>query len=202
MKKTIVAIYGSPRKRGNTEKLMDSFLAGTKSGPAGNNLHIEKVAAARLNISPCRGCRNCSRTGQCIIEDDMQDVYGLLEKADLVAVASPIFFTTVSGYLKAVVDRCQRYWSLKYELKRRIIHKERQGIFFSCAGSDSDSIFDCARKVIRSFFDVLYINYHSDYVFNQIDELGDIDKHPRALNQVYEWGKSKQFYDLLKVGEK
>lgn len=197
----ILAIYGSPRKRGNTEKLMNSFLTGLQEGKVGENLVLEEVRPANLNLSSCRGCRSCSRTGRCRIDDDMQRVYPLLEKADLIAVASPVFFTSVSGYLKALIDRCQRYWSLKYEHKKRVVSKERKGLFFSCAGSGSKTVFDCSRKVIRSFFDVLFVEYHSDYVYPQIDELGDIDKHPLALKQAYELGKSKQIYELIKVGE-
>ncbi|MDD5622195.1 MAG: flavodoxin family protein [Actinomycetota bacterium] len=99
----IAAIYGSPRKKGNTGLLLDSFLEGTVSAAAVSkkDLEIKKIITASLNISSCRGCGNCSKTGECIIDDDMQQVYKDLIEADFLAVASPVFFTTVSGYLKA-----------------------------------------------------------------------------------------------------
>ena len=201
MEKNILAVYGSPRTGSNTSTLMASFIAGVEENPAGGSLKVHRLRINSLDISPCRGCRSCSLTGQCVIQDDMQKVYGLLEKADFIAVASPIFFTSVPAGLKALIDRCQKYWSLKYELRQKVVESQRQGIFLSCAGSGSGKIFDCARKVIRSFFDVLDINYHSDYVYLKVDEKGDINKHPHALKQVYDWGRSEQFYNLLKVGE-
>jgi uncharacterized protein (UPF0335 family) len=114
-----------------------------------------------------------------------------LTEADFLAVASPVFFTTVSGYLKALIDRCQRFWSLKYEHKKRIITKKRKGIFISAAGSGVDDIFDCPRKVIRSFFDVLYVDYLCDFVFNNVDRQGDIAKNEKALGDLYRFGKNE-----------
>jgi len=191
----IAAIYGSPRKKGNTGLLLDSFLEGTVSAAAGSkkDLEIKKIITASLNISSCRGCGNCSKTGECIIDDDMQQVYKDLIEADFLAVASPVFFTTVSGYLKALIDRCQRFWSLKYEHKKRIIGKDRKGIFISTAGSNSVNIFDCPKKVIRSFFDVLYVDYLYDFVFNNVDRKGDILKNKEYLETLYKFGKEKLF---------
>ncbi len=191
----IAAIYGSPRKKGNTGLLLDNFLEGAVSAAASSkkDLEIKKIMTANLNISPCRGCRNCSKTGECIIDDDMQQVYKELIEADFLAVASPVFFTTVSGYLKALIDRCQRFWSLKYEHKKRIIEKNRKGIFISTAGSNSVNIFDCPKKVIRSFFDVLYVDYLCDFVFNNVDSQGDILKNKESLETLYGFGKEKLF---------
>ena len=191
----IVAIYGSPRKKGNTSLLLDKFLEGAISaaGKSQKDLKIEKIITADLNISPCRECRNCSRTGECIISDDMQQVYKELIEADFLAVASPVFFTTVSGYLKALIDRCQRFWSLKYEHKKRIIEKDRKGIFISTAGSRFSNIFDCPEKVIRSFFDVLYVDYLRNLVFNSVDSQGDILKNKKAMETLYRFGKEKLF---------
>ena len=187
----IVAIYGSPRKKGNTSLLLDRFLEGVISAAckSGKDLKIKKIITADLNISPCRGCRNCSKTGECIVKDDMQQVYKELIEADFLAVTSPVFFTTVSGYLKALIDRCQRFWSLKYEQKKRIVKKDRKGIFISTAGSEQENIFDCPEKVIRSFFDVLYVDYLRNFVFNSVDDQGDILKNEEAMKILYVFGK-------------
>jgi NAD(P)H-dependent FMN reductase len=191
----ILAIYGSPRKKGNTSILLDRFIEGATEpcSKTGTDVIIKKIAVSDLNISPCRGCHNCSRTGGCIVDDDMQQVYKELAEADFLAVASPVFFTTVSGYLKALIDRCQRFWSLKYEHKEKIITKKRKGIFISTAGSAFKDIFDCPRKVIRSFFDVLYVDYLCDFVFNNVDKQGDILKDDGAVETLYRFGKDKSY---------
>jgi len=188
---SILLVYGSPR-RGNTDELMNCFEKGLLSNENinHNNLLINKIFVKDMNFSPCMECRHCSIDGNCTVKDEMQDVYPELISCDFIAVSSPVFFTTVSGYLKAFIDRCQRFWALKYELKQRIIQKERKGIFISTAGSSYGTIFECPRKVVRSLFDVLYIKYERDFVYNNIDFKGDILKHPEALDEVFEYARN------------
>jgi multimeric flavodoxin WrbA len=191
----IVAIYGSPRKKGNTSLLLDEFLKGAiaADGLSEKDLKIKKIITADLNISPCKECGNCSKTGECIVNDDMQQVYKELIEADFLVVTSPVFFTTVSGYLKALIDRCQRFWSLKYEHRKKVIKKNRKGIFISTAGSEFRNIFDCPKRVIRSFFDVLYVDYLRDFVFNNIDNPGDILRDKKAMETLYRFGREEAF---------
>lgn len=187
----IAAIYGSPRFDGNTAALMDKFLEGVKDGTVscGRDIVTEKIAASKLDISPCRECGSCSRTGECIVQDDMQGIFNILIEADFIAVSSPVFFTTVSAYLKALIDRCQRFWVLKYERQEKIIKKERKGAFIGTSGSGSSTIFDCPKKVIRAFFDVLYVEYDKDFLHKSTDSKGDILKNRQALEEIYEYGK-------------
>lgn len=189
---SILLIYGSPRRNGNTNELMNRFEKGLLNNKNINqdNLIIDKVIVRDLKFSPCIECRHCSTGGECAVQDEMQDIYPKLISHDFIAVSSPIFFTTVSGYLKSFIDRCQRFWALKYELKKRIIEKERKGIFISTAGSDSETIFDCSRKVMRAFFDVLYVKYDKDFIYNKVDSKGDILKKPEALEEIYSYARN------------
>lgn len=192
----LVAVYGSPRRGGNTDTLLNRFLEGVSSCNMldQDSLKVEKIFASNLEISSCRGCGSCSKTGECIVQDEMQALYAKLIDCDLLAVASPIFFTTVSGYLKAFIDRFQRFWALKYELKRKIIVKEnRKGILISTAGSKPKDIFDCTKKVMRALFDVLYIEYFCDFLFNNTDQKGDILKNQEAIGGIYDFGKKGLF---------
>jgi multimeric flavodoxin WrbA len=217
----IAAIYGSPRRGGNTDELLNKFLAGLKDcgmfltgknlnqkpesagsvssdkdpgfknvepKTAGLKLSIEKIILSNLKISPCRECRHCSIDGECIVNDDMQQIYPKMIDCDLLVIASPVFFTSVSGHLKAFVDRFQRFWALKYELGKNIISKtDRKGVLLSCAGSKPPGIFDCTKKITRALFDVLYIKYYADFLYNNIDFKGDILKDPDNLKRVYEF---------------
>ena len=188
----VVAIYGSPRIGGNTAILMDHFLKGVveNAGYSKDTVMIDSLLIKEKNISPCRECSNCSKTGECIIADDMQGIYRLLIEADFIAVASPVFFTTVSGYLKAMIDRCQRFWVLKYEHNKKIIKKTRGGIFISTSGSGRVDIFNCPIKVIRSFFDVLFVDHLKDFTFNGMDKKGEILNNKKAITALYEFGKN------------
>lgn len=192
----LVAVYGSPRRDGNTDILLNKFLEGVSSCGMMDqgSLKVEKIFTSNLRISPCRECGNCSKTGECVVQDEMQALYCQLIDCDFLAVASPVFFTTVSGYLKTFIDRFQRLWALKYELKRKIIVKEnRKGILISTAGSEPEDIFNCTKKVMRALFDVLYIEYSRDFLFNNTDKKGDILKNQDALQQVYDFGRKGLF---------
>lgn len=188
----VLMIYGSPRRGGNTDKLMRKFKEGLikNKNMDQNNIEIEEVIIRNLKFSSCIECRHCSIDGECFIKDEMQNIYPKLINCDFMAVASPVFFTTVSGFLKAFIDRCQRFWALKYELKVDIINKERKGIFISTAGSSIETIFDCPQKVIRSFFDVLYVKYDNDFLYNDIDFKNDILKHPDTLNEIFNFAQN------------
>ena len=187
---SVLLVYGSPRRNGNTDELINKFEEGLikNKNIEHSFLSIEKVIVRNLKFSPCIECRKCSINGECAVKDEMQEVYGKLINCDFLAVSSPIFFTAVSGYLKSFIDRCQRFWILKYELKKQVIQKERKGIYISTAGSGSDTIFDCSRKTIRALFDVLNVKYDRDFAYKNIDFKGDILKFPKALEEVFEYG--------------
>ncbi|MCL4415814.1 MAG: flavodoxin family protein [Actinobacteria bacterium] len=195
----VVAVYGSPRRGGNTDELLNKFLTGLENcvsfnSGTGLRLDIEKIFISDLKISSCRECRHCSIDGDCAVNDDMQQIYPKLMECNLAAIASPIFFTTVSGHLKAFIDRFQRFWVLKYELSKKVITVgNRKGILFSCAGSEPEDIFDCTKKAMRALFDVLYIKYFADFCYNNIDLKGDILKNQDILDFVYEFGKKGEF---------
>ncbi|HEX7561345.1 MAG TPA: flavodoxin family protein [Candidatus Humimicrobiaceae bacterium] len=195
----VIALYGSPRRGGNTDVLLNRFIEGLKSSArfstgSGPILNIEKIIISNLKISPCRECRHCSIDGECSVNDEMQQIYPKMMDCDLLLIASPVFFTSVSGYLKAFIDRFQRFWALKYELDKKIINKTgRKGILLSCAGSKPPDIFDCTKKITRALFDVLYIKYYADFLYNSIDFKGDILKNPDDLKRVYEFAKTGEF---------
>ena len=187
---SILLVYGSPRRNGNTDELMNKFEEGLHQNEQiiRSSLSIEKIFVSSLKFSPCIECRHCSIDGECALKDEMQEVYNKLDSCDFLAVSSPVFFTSVSGYLKSFIDRCQKFWALKYELKKEAVHKERNGIFIGTAGSASDTIFECPKKVIRALFDVLYVRYDKDFLYKNIDFKGDISKIPEALKEVFEYG--------------
>lgn len=103
----ILVINGSPKGRGsNTYKLTQAFLAGMKDG-SGEPLEIEEIETRRLDIRPCRGCFSCwnKTPGTCCIQDDMREVIGKLLWADVTVWSFPLYYYTVPGGLKNLIDR-------------------------------------------------------------------------------------------------
>ena len=97
----VVGIVCSPRRRGNTEILVNEALASAKDSGA----EVELVTVADKNIAPCDGCDSCKKTRKCRIEDDMQEIYSKLLEADGIIFGTPVYFWSVTAQAKALIDR-------------------------------------------------------------------------------------------------
>ena len=105
--KKVISIMGSPRKNKNTDMLLDTFTNGVLE----NEYSVKKVYLREKKISPCVACGYCEKTGECIIKDDMNEIYTLFDEGDIFVIASPLYFNTVSSLTKIMIDRCQKYFS-------------------------------------------------------------------------------------------
>ena len=84
----VLGIQGSPRKKGNSDILLDKCLDGARGAGA----EVEVLRPSALKISGCMECGGCDNTGECVVKDDMQDVYPLFDEAERIVLAAPIFF--------------------------------------------------------------------------------------------------------------
>ncbi len=100
----VLAIQGSPRKKGNTALLLEHYLSGLEENHS--DVEIERVFLQEKDIAPCTGCYTCiNEESSCIIDDDMQGLYGRIIEADLLIFATPIYWWSISAQLKVFVDR-------------------------------------------------------------------------------------------------
>jgi multimeric flavodoxin WrbA len=97
----VVGIVGSPRKNGNTEILMREVLRVARE----DGCETEMFLMSENHVAPCDACARCFEIGSCIIQDDMQDLYAMMERADAIIFGSPVYFGSVSAQTKAVMDR-------------------------------------------------------------------------------------------------
>lgn len=107
MKKNVLILSGSPRKGGNSDLLCDEFARGAQQ--AGHT--VEKLRVAELKIGYCRGCYACKKTGKCAIDDDMAQVLQKMIDADVLVLASPVYFYSIDAQLKALIDRTVARWT-------------------------------------------------------------------------------------------
>jgi len=102
----VLVLFGSPRKNGNTSKLVKGFVEGVQA--SGNE--VEVLDVAKLHISPCVNCNYCmSHNGQCVQKDDNDKVREAVLSADVVCFASPIYYYGLSAQLKLAIDRFYAY---------------------------------------------------------------------------------------------
>jgi len=98
----ILILSGSPRKGGNTDLLVEAFVKG-----ASQKHHVEVVSVHDYKVNPCMGCNACfkSESNSCVQKDDMSLIYEKMAVADMLVIASPVYFYGLSAQLKAVIDR-------------------------------------------------------------------------------------------------
>jgi len=187
--KKVIGIAGSPRRSGNSERVLDSVLKGVEI--AGN--YIEKIVIRDLNISPCNSCGGCYSSGICVINDDMQNMYSKLIEADGVIVASPLYFMGVSAQLKAFIDRFQSFWARKYLLNQPIRGGGivSRGYFIATAARNgSEELFIGAIKTVKAFFHVSDTKYTGDLLCAGLEEKDAlINTRPELLQQAFTAGK-------------
>ncbi len=185
----VLGLFGSPRRGGNTDLLLEEMLKGAQSQEA----EIERIFLSDLDISGCRECRSCEATGNCVVQDQMQEIYPRLLEADFIILASPIFFYGVTAQAKRMIDRCQALWARKYILKKSSMGEKettkRKGWFLSVAGSRGAKVFEGAILTVKYFFDALNVEYAGELTFRGIDAKEAIKKHPSALKEAFEAGQ-------------
>jgi multimeric flavodoxin WrbA len=184
----VLGLFGSPRRGGNTDLLLEEALKGAEKEGA----KVERLYLSDFTVTPCKECHGCDHTGNCVILDDMQKIYPQLLEADVVILASPIFFYGVTAWAKALIDRSQAFWARKYLLKDPSFGKEgkkRKGFFISVGATKGVKVFDGAVLTVKYFFDVLSAEYMGELVLRGVEAKGDILKHPEALQQAFEAGR-------------
>lgn len=189
-KLNVLAIASSPRRNGNSETLLDRALAGIK----GKKPVIKKVVLVDLNIHPCTGCLACSKTGECIIKDDMQVLYEDLLGTDILLVAAPTYFKGLPCQLKCVIDRCQALWARKFVLEKELVsknsrEKRRGSAILVCASSGAKDMFTAGLITLRAWFNTLDINYKKELLAEGLEKEADALKNKKLLKKASEFGK-------------
>ena len=188
MPQTVLGIAASPRRNGNTDLLLREVLRGAADAGAA----VEFLAIRDHRFAPCIECNRCQVTGACAVTDGMAEIYEKLVAADHLVFASPIFFTAVSAYAKALIDRCQCFWSLKYVLRKPLFdppRPHRRALFLSCCGFHRRTLFEGARQTMKALFDVLAFDFAGELAYESIDAKGAIRDHPTALADARQAGR-------------
>jgi multimeric flavodoxin WrbA len=184
----ILAIYGSPRRRGNTSLLLKNAVDGACEAGA----EVEEVVLRDLRMVPCLEIYGCKKTGRCVIQDDFQQVYDQLLACQGLMLASPIFFYAVSAHTKILMDRCQSLWVKKYWIEKALFGQgeiKRKGLFIAAGATSGKKLFDGALLSVRYFFDVLDMEVWRTLLYRGLDHEGDVLEHSQYLEEAYQAGR-------------
>ena len=185
----ITATYGSPRRQGNTSRLLGQAVAGARDQGA----TVTEIILRDLRISPCLEIYGCTADGNCVIKDDFKHVRESLLASDGIMLASPIFFYTVSAHTKIFMDRCQSLWVKKYWIENLAFGQwisTRKGLFISAGATKGKKLFEGALLTVRYFFDVIDTHLWKSLLYRGLDFEDDVLEHPDYLQEAYNAGQS------------
>lgn len=177
MSKNILILSGSPRKNGNSDILCDEFAKGAKE--AGNT--VEKVFLRDKKIGYCTACYYCrEHSGVCVQKDDMSEILDKMKNADVIVLASPVYFYSIDAQMKTVIDRTLAVWT-------KLRDKEFYYIM-TCADED-ESAMDITLGCFRGFAICLKGSVEKGVIYGTgIYEAGSV-KTKKTMKEAYEMGK-------------
>ena len=178
----IVVLEGSPNKHGSSNLLADQFIRGAEE--AGHTVEIIDAAHADLHL--CTGCIYCGYEGPCVQKDDMEKIYPAYRNADVVVLASPMYYWGISGQLKCAFDRLFAV----AELTPNYENPKKDCILLMAAEGDTESNF----APVRAFYEGLtahlgWNNLGIVYAGGNMDA-GAILKKPSQLEEAEALGRS------------
>ena len=172
----ILVLNGSPRPNGNTKGMVEAFREGAVT--AGHPVDV--VDVCRLKIGGCLACEYCHTKGHgsCVQKDDMQEVYALLKEAEMLVIASPIYYHGISGQLKCVIDR---FYAAAYPTKPPHLKK----------------VAMILRSGDANMYDGAMFSYQGDFLdYLGLEDMGVFTAHVEEnssaakLNELKEFGMS------------
>lgn len=184
----VLGIYGSPRKGGNSDQLLDKALEGARAAEA----EITRVYTRDLEMCGCVECGGCDKTGKCVVEDDMQDVYPLMEEANVIFLASPIFFYGITAQAKALVDRSQALWNKRMLAKspeERNTFDSGRGYLIAVGATRGKNLFEGAQLTAKYFYDALDMTYEGGIFFRRLEKKTAVSENPETLQEALNLGR-------------
>lgn len=176
MSKYVLVISASLRNGSNSEALADSFLAGAEA--AGN--HVEKITLKGKYFAFCKGCLACQKTQKCVIQDDAIAITEKMCHADVIVFATPVYYYSMSGQLKTLLDRANSLFASDYAF--------RDIYLLTTAAEDEESTPEGTETGIQGWIDCFEKAELKGTVFaGGVNDVGEMDGHP-ALQKAYHMG--------------
>lgn len=174
----IIVLVGSVRKGGNTDLLAQAFAAGARM-----KHDVEIISVADYQVNPCMGCNSCfQREGhRCFQKDDMEGIYDKLSNADVLVIASPVYFYGISAQLKAVIDRL-------HTPMRNDFHIKKLALLLVGAASLPE-LFDAIKMQYQLVLNFFQLEDAGMVCVRGVKDRGDIEGN-EALKEAYTLGLS------------
>lgn len=178
MSKNVLIISSSPRKGGNSDTLCEQYRKGAKE--AGNQ--VEKLRLSELKIDYCSACYACKKIGHCVKQDDMEVVLSKMREADVIVLATPVYFFTMCAQMKTMIDRTLG--------GAQISGLENKEFYLIAAAADEKAAMERTIDGLRGYLECLPGAKEVGVIYGAgAWQLGDIQSSP-AMQEAYQMGKS------------
>ncbi len=178
MSKKILIIPSSPRKGSNSEALAASFARG--AAEAGHT--VETVILREKQYGFCKGCMACFKLGHCVIRDDAVEIVAKMHDADILVFATPVYYYSVSGQLKTLLDRANPLYDTDYAFT--------QVYLMAAAAEDEVVTVEGTVKAVQGWVDCFGRASLVNTVFaGGVNDAGEIEGHP-SMEEAYRLGRS------------
>ena len=184
-----VAINGSPMRGSSVDLLLRAACDGAEAAGA-SSIHFR---TAEMAIAPCLACGPEPTAGYCVLHDDMDRVFEALERAHAVVVGSPVYFDTVSGPLKMLMDRCNCVTPLvrleggSFEFRPKWARSRRGAFFTSCSSAHP---YDLAERSVRGFLKWVGAKWEETIAFQHADnDAGSVAARAELIERARALGR-------------
>ena len=169
----ILVLNGSPRPNGNTAAMGEAFTEGARE----NGHNITVIPVCQKKIAGCLACEYCHTKGEgkCVQQDDMQEIYPVLDAAEMIVLASPIYYHSFTGQLQCAVNRIYALDKPKNLKKAALI-----------LSSGDANVYDGAIYEYQNSF-LNYLKLEDMGIFTAFDKQ---NKSEEKLNELREFGRS------------
>lgn len=178
---TILAIQASPRKKGNTNRVLDEMIKGAED----NGHEVKKYYLQEMDIAPCSGCEICAKGKDCRYDDDGAEIINQLAEGASIMLASPIYFGQMTAQAKTIVDR---FYSIFNNPDKKFNGKA--AMIFTHAFPDKD-IYEPYIKLTEAqpFMNNTELEYIETLEVAGVKEIGDVENSEDDLKKAYEIGQ-------------
>ncbi len=178
MSKKVLVLLGSPRVKGNCDIICDEFIKGALA----KGHQVEKIYVGNKDIHPCSACYHCqNHQGECIYQDDMKEILNKMIETDVLVLASPVYFYSISAQLKAVIDRSVARW----------LEVNNKELYYIIAMADEElKAADTTLACFRGYADCVKGAIEKGVLIaNGVYDKGEVIDH-EVLKQAYEMGNN------------
>ena len=177
MGKKVLILSSSPRKGGNSETLAAAFAKGAQE--AGNQ--VETVYLREKQFGFCKGCLACQKLGHCVIKDDAVEISAKMHDADALVFVTPVYYYSVSGQLKTMLDRANPLFDTDYAFTKAYL--------LATAAEDGPETVAGSERTVQGWVDCFPRCELAGTVFaGGVTDVGEIAGHP-ALEKARQMGK-------------